>query len=723
MDLDRSGHLWAAGDSALFRREGERWRRLDAPPGWATGLFHDREDSLWSWQTGVGLHRVLGDGRWESWTREEGLPGDTVWSIHRDRAGRLWVGTSEGLVRATPGGWVPVAGTAGLAVRSIAEAADGTLWLGTLPTQVLHFDPRSGRLRRFGEARGVRARKILHVAVDRRRRRLGGDGGRWSPSPPGGSGGFRTGSGSRSTPPTRVIAFALEDSEGRFWIGGPGGLAVRERVGWRRFTRADGLLADEVEQMTETAAGEFWIAYDQKVGITHVRFDHGGLRVLGHRDASSGLTPARPYFLGAGRHGRLWLGLGNGVDVVSERGISHFDTTDGLVGDDCSYMAFWTDANGDVLVGTSRGLSRLRGGEDPPPREAPEAAIVGAALGGETVAAGSGRAIEVPRRRHSLEVRFAALSFHHQSDVRYQVRLLGLESGWRESLDRDALYPSLPQGRYVFEVRARIGSGPWGAPARLPFTILPSWWETWPVRLLAALLAVALALGGVKLRVRRLEHRQVQLEAVVAERTAELEDVNESLRIANELFERLSVTDALTGVANRRAFDRQLDLEWRRCLREQRPLALLLLDVDSFKAYNDTYGHPAGDACLHKVGAELRAAAHRPGDLAARYGGEEFALLLPGATPAGARGVAEAVRLRVQSLAIDHIASAAADVVTISVGAVSLRPLVGERAAVLVAAADEALYRAKANGRNRVEMADDRPAARRPRPHRIAAAG
>ena len=121
LDLDRSGHLWAAGDSALFRREGERWRRLDTPPGWATGLLHDREDSLWSWQTGVGLHRVLGDGRWESWTREEGLPGDTVWSIHRDRAGRLWVGTSEGLVRATPQGWVPVAGTAGFAVRSIAR--------------------------------------------------------------------------------------------------------------------------------------------------------------------------------------------------------------------------------------------------------------------------------------------------------------------------------------------------------------------------------------------------------------------------------------------------------------------------------------------------------------------------------------------------------------------------------------------------------------------------
>ena len=144
----------------------------------------------------------------------------------------------------------------------------------------------------------------------------------------------------------------------------------------------------------------------------------------------------------------------------------------------------------------------------------------------------------------------------------------------------------------MFEARARIGAGPWGAPARLPFTILPAWWETWPVRILGGLLALALVFGVVKLRVRTLERNQARLEAVVAERTEELENVNESLRIANELFEHLSVSDALTGVANRRAFDRQLDLEWRRSLREQRPIALLLLDVDSFKGYNDTYGHP-----------------------------------------------------------------------------------------------------------------------------------
>jgi len=178
----------------------------------------------------------------------------------------------------------------------------------------------------------------------------------------------------------------------------------------------------------------------------------------------------------------------------------------------------------------------------------------------------------------------------------------------------------------------------------------------------------------------------------------------------------------LTGVANRRAFDRQLDLEWRRSLRERRPIALLLLDVDGFKPYNDAYGHPAGDACLHKMSAVLRDAAHRPNDLAARYGGEEFAVLLPGTTPEGALAVAEGIRRQVESLAIPHAASTAAEVVTVSVGVASVMPSPEERPDALVAAADAALYRAKSDGRNRVELAGDRRFAWPPPQRRAAGA-
>jgi diguanylate cyclase (GGDEF)-like protein/PAS domain S-box-containing protein len=178
------------------------------------------------------------------------------------------------------------------------------------------------------------------------------------------------------------------------------------------------------------------------------------------------------------------------------------------------------------------------------------------------------------------------------------------------------------------------------------------------------------------------------------------------LREANTELSRLADLDALTGLANRRLFDRRLVAEWSRAARLNRhlvfPVALVLFDVDHFKAFNDQYGHLAGDACLRRVAEVLSAAIHREGDLAARYGGEEFAFLLPGTDQDGAWSVAEAVRLRIEDLAIQHGAPGASPTLTISAGVAALAPLVDMASDQLVEAADLALYSAKAMGRNRV---------------------
>jgi diguanylate cyclase (GGDEF)-like protein len=705
--VDRAGELWVPTDSGLYHRAGGRWRKLGAaeglPGGWANGLYHDREGSLWAWAAGVGLHRRLGGGRWESWTREEGLPSDVVWSVRRDRAGRLWVGTSHGLARATAGGWRLAPGTEGTAIRRIAEAGDGTLWLGVQPTAVVRFDPRSGRLRTFGAEEGVRGRKILDVLVDRAE-------GVWVATAGGGL--LNRPPGAARFSPVAVpldgratmVSFAMEDSAGRLWVGGVGGLAVRERGRWRRFAAADGLASDDVAQLTERAPGEFWVAYTEPVGITRFRLDAGGLRVVEHRDAGSGLTPARPYFLGAGRHGRLWLGTGGGLDVISETEVTHFDSASGLVGDDCSYMAFWPDAGGDVFIGTSRGLSRFRGSRDFAAPAPPRAAIVRAALGDRPIAVDATPRTAVGRDRNSLAVAFAGLTFLNEGRIDYQVRLVGLEPAWRRTDDRDALYPALPPGQYRFEARARIGQGAWGPAAGLDFAILPAWWQRGTVRSAAWVLGALLLFAGYQLRVRRLERRRRHLEDLVAVRTAELSALNERLHDANEELERLSATDGLTGLANRRAFDQAFDVEWRRGRRRGRALALILLDVDDFKGYNDTYGHAAGDRCLSRIGAALAGVGRRPGDLVARYGGEEFAVLLPGASLDGATAIAEIVRRRVRELVIPHAGSQVAPVVTVSLGVASTVPHPAEHRDVLFTLADQALYRAKRNGRDRVEV-------------------
>jgi diguanylate cyclase (GGDEF)-like protein/PAS domain S-box-containing protein len=183
-----------------------------------------------------------------------------------------------------------------------------------------------------------------------------------------------------------------------------------------------------------------------------------------------------------------------------------------------------------------------------------------------------------------------------------------------------------------------------------------------------------------------------------------MRDVSERQALQHRL-EREATTDSLTGLANRRAFDEALQREWARAVRADTELSLILLDVDHFKGFNDRYGHHAGDACLREVAHAIREVVKRPGDMAARYGGEEIAVILPRTPPAGAARVAEALRTAVQDLKLIH-ADSACGVLTVSLGAATATGMVGQTIAMpdgLLIGADGALYRAKHNGRNRIE--------------------
>ncbi len=186
-------------------------------------------------------------------------------------------------------------------------------------------------------------------------------------------------------------------------------------------------------------------------------------------------------------------------------------------------------------------------------------------------------------------------------------------------------------------------------------------------------------------------------------REQELLEVTRQLGQANEQLAHLAVSDSLTGLANRRRFDEIIASEWRRCARDRAPLSLLLLDVDDFKAYNDTYGHQSGDDCLRGVAEVLNSVARRPGDLTARYGGEEFALVLPNTTPEGAQHVAEVARARVEQSQVEHATSSICDFVTVSIGVATIVPNGKAVPADLIQAADQAMYAAKHAGKNRVQ--------------------
>lgn len=193
------------------------------------------------------------------------------------------------------------------------------------------------------------------------------------------------------------------------------------------------------------------------------------------------------------------------------------------------------------------------------------------------------------------------------------------------------------------------------------------------------------------------EDLNASLESMVQERTTELEEANRKL---NEL----TVTDALTGLANRRRFDHVFAEEWSRAARTGIPLAVLMIDIDFFKAYNDNYGHQAGDVCLRQVAQTLQGSARRAGDLVSRYGGEEFIVVASHLHEPAAREHAESMRRAVESLNIRHDFSSVSTVVTISIGVAVVCPDSEMQSEKLLRQADDALYRAKNAGRNRVVL-------------------
>ena len=201
-----------------------------------------------------------------------------------------------------------------------------------------------------------------------------------------------------------------------------------------------------------------------------------------------------------------------------------------------------------------------------------------------------------------------------------------------------------------------------------------------------------------KLADEKLRQAHAELEQKVAERTRELIVLNEELRL-------ISLQDSLTSIANRRYFDEILERECQRAKRGQTSIALILLDVDFFKLYNDTYGHVAGDECLRKIANTLWGIVKRATDLVARYGGEEFAIILPDTDQAGAVRVGERILMQVRELGIRHEMSPVAEIVTVSLGIAAVIPPPDLTPQMLIVAADQALYQVKNSGRNQLRLA------------------
>ena len=304
-----------------------------------------------------------------------------------------------------------------------------------------------------------------------------------------------------------------------------------------------------------------------------------------------------------------------------------------------------------------------------------------------------------------IRIEFAPASY--RSGVEYQYRLDPIDETWSEWTAQPFIdYTTLAASDYTFRLRARGAGSVASEEATWSFSVTPPWYRTNWAYGLWILLAVAALLLLIRLRTDTLQRDAEKLRGKVAEKTAELQETVKLLEAANTQLEALSLEDDLTGIANRRHFDRTLTDEWNRARRHEQPLALILLDLDHFKELNDRRGHPAGDDCLRRVGAFLNETIRRSGEVVARYGGEEFAILLPNTDGESAVRIADSLREGIERLAIPY-GNGSGNRVTGSCGVASIVPAQEAASDMLVAGADRALYAAKHSGRNCVRIADE----------------
>lgn len=342
--------------------------------------------------------------------------------------------------------------------------------------------------------------------------------------------------------------------------------------------------------------------------------------------------------------------------------------------------------------------------------------------GHDKILYGGGKpAADVPQLPYNfgrLRIEFAPATY--RPGVTYQYRLDPIDTEWsRWTTEPFVDYTNLSEERYTMRIRARgVGANVSGE-AHWSFVVLPPWYRARWMILLWMLLGAAAVAAIVAWRTARFRRQADLLKEKIAERTEELRSTvdqlrdaqsslvekNEELENANVRLEHLSLVDDLTGVFNRRYFQRALTDEWNRARRRGHPLALVLLDLDHFKELNDRHGHPAGDECLREVGSFLGRTIRRAGDVVARYGGEEFAILLPTADAAQATRVAEMLRTGIEMLGMPYDTGDGRHMTT-SCGVAVMTPGEDLSMDALVDEADRAMYVAKNSGRNCVRVAE-----------------
>ncbi|HEV2721942.1 MAG TPA: diguanylate cyclase [Thermoanaerobaculia bacterium] len=711
---DGEGRVWAGSAGAVhvlgpetreYALQGEQWGIIEVTPGTVWVASYDGGISVIDAAAGR-IRRIAVDR-----ANPGGLtPGD-VWQFFRDRSGLIWIANGPGgLLVHNPlnrGIYALFSKEKHLAARAVAPAPNDALWLGGAD-KIVRLDPHSGTTTSF-TVPDHRSVQTLHA---------GADGTLWIGTVQGLCR-LRT---TIDCLPDFGRVFSIVERDGTLWVGtGSGVAALDERSGAVTRYRGGELSNDFVTVVYADRAGRIW------AGTTN------GLNRIDPR------TRRVTRFMGAGsvssivedRRGRIWAGaLGGPLNLVTGDAVRRlgFENIAGLAeGVDGSIWAsatnallridpddfrarilgpaegvqeteFWTRgvataADGTIFFAGTTAVTVIAPGAAAEWSYRPPIAVTALRVGQRAVPS-DGKTIELPAGERDVAVEFAALDYSAPGALRYAYMLDGYSRGWTEvdAAHRLAAFTNLAPGAYTLRVRGTNRLGVWSTSAiALPLRALPAWYETsWFRALLVALLAAAVVVV-IRTRTRLLRQRAERLEAIVAERTSELAEANAAL-------ENMTITDALTGLRNRRFLMQRIDDDVALALRQQTDLVFFLVDIDHFKAVNDQLGHAAGDCVLRQMRERLEQV-FRSSDYVLRWGGEEFLAVTRGSPRRDAPEIAERLRLAIaeRPFILDD-GEPLPKTASIGFAAFPLRDLTWSQ---VVELADEALYAAKEGGRNR----------------------
>ena len=718
---ESDGSVWFSSGGALSTSVGlvqykdgqfKLWGKEHGLGAWAIqDVFHDREGNTWL-ATVKGLARRRKHAI-ESYSTKDGIVHSEVYPLLRDSKNTIWIGTSRGLSVYRNGKFETLDLQAEppenptdlvwrnerMSVQSLFEDEHGTMWVGLNGGIFLVADGKAAMLLNGSHVHAIKGDGEGNVwaATNKgllkfRDRKLIAQ--------------YTTADGL----PNEFMTFIFRDSKNVMWFGGFGGLTKLENGRFVNFTKADGLSGNYVRTIYEDKDGAFWIGtYDEGMS----RYKDG--KFVNYHEAN-GLYSSGVFAIEEDEKGNFWISSNRGIFRVKRAELNDFadgkiskinsvgyGKSDGMLTNECNggrQPASLRDERGRFWFPTQDGVSIVDPTLDESNVLAPTVAIEEVTVEREPVAANGSVTIEPGKR--DLEIRYTGISLIKSEQVKFQYKLEGHDAGWIDAgTRRTAHYSYLPPGNYEFLVKAANSDGVWAAqPAVIRIELKPFFYQTWAFYIMS-FAAICLGLFGIwRLSVYQLRARERKLARLVEERTAELAKANEDLH-------RLANSDGLTKIGNRRRFETFLADEWHRAVRFRTEISLVMIDIDHFKQFNDTYGHQAGDECLQKVAEAFADAIKRPTDLVARFGGEEFALVLGGTDSEGAITIAREALVNLRELEIQHSSSPIGEFLTVSLGIATVRPRIGSTEADLIKAADEALYQAKKNGRDRMHVFDE----------------